>query len=247
MESNISNEVLLDSIKELTAKIDRVLKEKSPKSLYQSELTNELNTSLSSAFNEYPEISFNKKDGYYANEYADLNRIMVKMRPILSKYGLSVTNRTILSESGETILETRIWHASGQWIESRARFIPSKNDAQTYASAMLHLTRMQVCAILNITVRDNPDDDNAIKQMASAREIIARASLGPSYDPKKESYSPITKEQIEELEIALEGMSEFRNEILDAYRIQSLADLPKSKYRAAITRIREIKTAMGKS
>lgn len=242
METSVSNEALFKSIEELTKKIDQITKESFYKTSYQSKETSELNTSLASAFQEYPAIYFNRQDGYFKNQYADLDKIMAKIRPVLAKHGLCVTNRTILNAEGETVLETRIWHSSGQWMETRARLIPTKNDAHTYASALLHLTRLQIMSILNVTIADNPDDDNAEMQMASARQILAKGtSSNRNYSPKKESSEPITREQLEELEYELQNCPEFVEEIMDTYRIQSLADLPKSKYRTAITRTREIK------
>jgi len=247
MESNISNETLLKSIEELTKKIDKINKEKPYSKSYQSQQTNELNASLAKTFSEYPQIKYNRKDSYFGNDYADLDLILTNMRPLLSKNDLSITTRTIILDSGETILETRLWHSSGQWIESRARLLPSKNDTQTYSSALMHLTRTQIMAILSITVINNPDDDNAVRQMASAREIIARAASGANvYDSKKESFEPISKDQVAEIENEMVNLDDFRSEILDAYRIQSITDLPKSKYRTALNRIREIKNKLGR-
>ncbi len=76
--------------------------------------------------------------------------------------------------------------------------------------------------------------------MVDAREIIAK---GPSnkYNPKEQSYETITKEQLEELELELQGYPDIAEEVLSKMRLQSLADLPKSKFQVSVQRIREIK------
>jgi hypothetical protein len=43
------------------------------------------------------------------------------------------------------------------------------------------------------------------------------------------------------MEYELAQYDDIAEQVLDGLRIQSIADIPKSKYRAAITRIREIK------
>ena len=80
--------------------------------------------------------------------------------------------------------------------------------------------------------------------MISNREVIAKGtSLNTKYNPREQSYEPITKEQLEELEYELASWEDIAELVLDGLHIQSLSDMPKSKYLASITRIREIKRA----
>lgn len=93
-----------------------------------------------------------------------------------------------------------------------------------------------------IGVATSDEDDDGEIAMAEARDIIAKGPrLNTKYDPKLESYETITKEQLEELEYELKRCPDLAEEIMDGLKIQSLADMPKSKYMISITRIREIK------
>lgn len=95
-------------------------------------------------------------------------------------------------------------------------------------------------AILGITVAHDPSDDDAEVAMIQHRDIIAK---GPSnkYNPKDQSHETITREQIEELEYELAEVPDLAEHVLDKLQIQSLADMPKSKYMVSLQRIRELK------
>ena len=237
MEVDAKN--IREEIKELKRLIKNVLDIAS--SNYESRETAELNTALAKAYSEYSPITYNRINPYYKSEYADLEVIMDMVRPILAKNGLVVTQRTLLEVSGTTILQTRLWHSTGQWIESRARIIPSKNDYHTYGSAMSYMKRYQIMAMLNITVTDDIADDDAELQQASSKEIFSKGTaLNTKYNPKHESQETITKEQLEELTYELKNYDDLAEDIMDTFRLQSLADMPKSKYMSSMERIRKI-------
>lgn len=207
---------------------------------YSSETTLELDAALAKAQGEYPQIGYNKENPYFKSGYATLDHIMVRIRPILAKNGISMIQQRRYSEDGEMMLHTILKHSSGQWIESRSRVLPPKNDMQTLGSTLSYLKRYDAMALLGVTVSEDPSDDDGEVAMIDARHVVAK---GPSnkYNPKQESSQVITKEQLEQLEYELAEVPDLAEEVMDKLHIQSLADLPKSKYQVTITRIREIK------
>lgn len=208
---------------------------------YESDDIKELAIALSKAQGEYPRIHCNRENPYFKSQYADLDSIMVVVRPVLSKNGLSITQQTIISPEGATILHTRLRHGA-QWVESRTRIVPPKNDMQSYSSTLTYMKRNSALTLLGITVSNDKADDDAEVAMADAREIIAKGpSQANKYDPRKESTESVTKEQLEELEYELSQYPDIAEEVMDKMKIQSLADLPKSRYAISIQRIREIK------
>lgn len=244
MESNTLNvnetKTLLQAIERLDAKVSSLVS-RNLEDPYESKDTKDLNAAMAKAYLEYPVIGANRQNSYFKDDYADLNVIMTKIRPILAKHGLTLVQRTIINNDGVTMLHSRIWHTSGQWIETRARVIPTKNDPRTYASLLSYMKRYQAMAILNITVVDDVNDDDAELEMAHTREVLAKGtSKNKNYKQKEESHQTISKEQLEELEYELAEYIDIAEMLMDAYRIQTLADLPKSKYRVAITKAREI-------
>lgn len=207
---------------------------------YQSQSLKNLAPAFSKAQSEYKNAEYNRENPYFKSQYADLYTILKAVKPALAKNGLSFFQFTKIFESGPTVLHTRLMHSSGEWVETRARILPTKNDAQSYGSTLTYQRRYSAMTVLGITPTDDVTDDDAEVAMIDSRHIIAK---GPSnkYNPKKQSSETITKEQLEELEYELQQYSDIAEEVLDKLHLQSLADLPKSKFLVSIKRIREIK------
>lgn len=200
----------------------------------------ELFSDLAKAQAEMPIADLNNQNRYFKTDYADLKSLVGCARPSLTKYGLCVTQDILYHDNGQSILYTRLGHTSGQFIESRMAINPPKNDIQTLTSYLASLKRLAYGSLIGVVTNDE-DDDGEIA-MISAREVIAK---GPSainkYNPKEQSFETITKEQLDELEYELAEYPDLAEEILDRLRLQSLADLPKSKYTITRKRIMEIK------
>lgn len=226
---------LCDIINKLSAKIEKLT---SINNTYKSTETKDLYAALSKAQGEMQVASLNKQNPYFKSRYADFSEIVKASRPSLSKNGLSVIQQICITDDGQSMLHTLLAHASGQWIESRMRVIPPKNDIQSISSYITYLKRLCYASLIGVAVGDE-DDDGEIA-MSQARQIIAK---GPSnaYNPKDQSYETITKEQLEELEYELAEMPDYAEEILDGFKLQSLADLPKTKYHVTVNRVRQIK------
>jgi len=243
-------ESFLDQLNYLKA-LDQLINEKVADKLnmasrdpYESVDTKDINTALAKAQGEFPGIGYNKENPYFKNKYSDMDIIVKTVRPCLAKNGLSVTQQTVINEAGATILITRLRHNSGQWIETRARILPAKNDAQSYASALTYMKRYSFMALLNITTSDDPTDDDAERAVYDLRGAKSKGvALNTKYNPKEQDGETVTKEQLDEIEYELANYDDIAEMVLDGLKIQSLADMPKNKYMAAINRIRSIKNA----
>jgi len=225
----------------LSKKVEDLFKKlPQPEDPYQSSSLKNFAPAFAKAQAEYKAVEYNRENPYYKSQYADLYTILKAVRPALTKNGISFSQYTKITETGPTVLHTRLIHSSGEWIETRARILPTKNDAQTYGSTLTYQRRYSAMAILGIAPTDDITDDDAEVAMVESRDIIAK---GPSnkYNPKKQSKETITKEQIEELEYELQQYPDLADEILEKMHLQSLADMPKNKFLIAIKRIREIK------
>jgi hypothetical protein len=245
-----SRETFLTQLKFLKALDDHISKKVServkslPPDPYESDKTEKIHEALAKAQGEFKPIGYNKENPYFKNKYADFDSIVKITRPALAKNGLSVTQQTVLHDTGSTVLVTRLRHNSGQWIETRARIVPTKNDAQSYASALTYMKRYSFMALLNITTSDDTSDDDAERVMYDVRTTKAKGvALNTKYNPKEQSSMVITKEQLDELEYELGDYDDIADMVLEGLKIQSLADMPKDKYLASVTRIREIKNA----
>jgi len=239
MDSNIIEEnlnIILNEIMEIKSKM--VISGEEP---YESPKTEELNTALAKASLEFPKILVNRQNPYLASGYSDLHEIMCKIRPILGSNGLHITQRIKLKDS-TTILATRLWHSSGQWIESRVLIIPSKNTIEAYGSNLNSMKRFEAMDMLGLTVSNDPFDDDGECDMEIANELAeGGAKLKALYNKKEESYAVINNTQYLELMKELDKDEYLAEEMLDKLHIKSLRELPESRFAPTINRIREIK------
>jgi len=233
----IDNYKLINSLLEEEKQKDRARRPREP---YNSIEVAELYTALAKAQGEYQTVVFNRTNPYLDLQYADLCNLIKATRPALTKYGLAVTQFIETPDDGSTILHTRLLHSSGQWMETRQRILPVKNDVAAFESTLNSQKRFSYMALVGIVPVDDPGDDDGEMAMVRSNEYIAR---GPSekLNPKKQSMNVIAKHELEELETELRDFPNIAEDLLDRLRLQSLADLPASQYRTTLIRIRKIK------
>ena len=208
----------------------------------QSDCLNELFTALAKAQSDMATAGLNHTNPYFKSKYADFAEIVRASRPSLTKNGLSVIQQILPNDDGQLILHTILGHISGQWIETRVRIIPAKNDIQSLASYITYMKRYCYASLVGV-VAANEDDDGE-RAMVESRDVMAKGvALNTKYNPKEESSETITREQMEEVEYELAEYPDIAEQVLDGLKIQSLADMPKSKYHNSLRRIREIKNA----
>lgn len=227
----------MTTIEDLNKKLDEILE------LFHCQKTEhnqQLNEALSKAQAEMDIATASKLNKYYQDHFADLADVVKASRPALTKYGLSVTQSTSRNDEGQTILTTTLRHCSGQSIASEMVITPPKSDLRTLNS---HMTMLKRIAYGNITgvVCYGDDDDAEISTDIYRTKQNLKPQVTKKYDPREESYEVISKEQLEELEYELEEFPDIIDDIYDGLNITSLADMPKSKYRNSINRIRRIK------
>ena len=226
---------ILEAIETLSKKIEALNGKSEQKS--ESDKLDLLFTALAKAQSEMPIAGLTSTNPYFKSKYADLAEFVRASRPYLTKNGLTVVQK-IISDDGPSILYTKLGHSSGQWLESRMRIVPPKNDIQTLGSYITYLKRYSYASLVGV-VSGQEDDDGEIA-MVNTRDVIAK---GPSikYNPKDQSFDTITREQLDEMEYELSEYPDIADQVLNGLQIQSLADCPKSKYQVSMTRIREIK------
>lgn len=133
----------------------------------------ELAKALSKFQSELAQPKLNKevKAGAYKFKYADLANCYAAAKPIIGKYGLSVTHITT-----PTHLLTILLHESGEWLKSELPL----NTAQAYqqlGSAITYLKRYSYCAILGICADDDDDANMAQGTGVITGPIAPKANL----------------------------------------------------------------------
>lgn len=202
---------------------------------FQSDQLNELGLALAKAQGEMLIAGKDHKNPFFKSNYADFATIVRASRPSLTKYGLSVIQRVFTNENGIEMLHTMLLHSSGQYIESRVRIAPVKQDAQSLGSCITYLKRYCYAAMVGVTAADEDDDGEAAS--SHGKDVSSK-----QYPAPKQNNEPISLDQLSELEYALKDHPDICEQVLTGLKIQSLADMPKSKYRSSLDRIQEIKS-----
>ncbi len=134
-----------------------------------------------------------KKDAtnpFYKSRYATLDTIWETIRKPLSENGLSVA-QTMDIENGKDVLNTTLYHTSGEWISGMQSVNPVKDDPQSLGSAISYARRYSLSALLGV-VADEDDDANI------ATKLEAKSDK-PKAEPKsmEKPVSPETPQKNE--------------------------------------------------
>lgn len=233
----METEKILQAIEQLFIEI------KSHKDATRSYSLNQLFAALAKAQGEMEVAGKKSTNPYFKAKYADMAEIVRASRPYLSKYGLSVMQQIVSNIDGGSVLNTILAHASGEWISSQMRILPPKADVQTLGSYITFLRRYAYAALVGIV--SSEEDDDGETAVATERDLFAKGAAD-NYKAKNESFDRVSKDQLDELEYELVNYPDIAEEVLTKMQIQSLADLPKSKFRGSIERIRAIKALRNK-
>jgi hypothetical protein len=136
-----------------------------------SEQTNELFTALAKAQGELSNVLVDAKNPHFKNEYATLDSLLEKIRPIFSKNGLALI-QVPLCENDKHFLETMVTHSSGQFYSSTMALICSKNDMQQLGSAMTYARRYMAEGAAGVTKTQDDDAEGATVQDAKPKDPV---------------------------------------------------------------------------
>jgi hypothetical protein len=105
-------------------------------------------------------ITKEKKNTHFKNNYADIADGLDVIRPALSANGLAVTQSTDFDQDrGIFTLHTRIYHISGEWIGSTYP-LPTNGKAQDMGSAITYARRYALFALVGVAATDEDNDGN---------------------------------------------------------------------------------------
>ena len=167
---------IINVIKQLAAQV-ATLKKIEPQPHRSSELK-DLFAALCKAQAEMETAELSSENPFFKTRYADLAAIVKASRPALTKHGLSIIQQIITGDDGNTLLHTMLCHTSGQWVESRVRIVPPKNDVQSIGSYITYLRRYSIAAICGIVSSDDDDGEMAV---AHNRPVQAKPAQAKYY------------------------------------------------------------------
>ena len=123
-----------------------------------SEQTNELVTALAKAQGSLANPTKDARNPHFNSRYADLSGGLNAIREALSVNGLSVIQAPRI-DGDVLMLDTRLSHASGQWIECEYPVCKLGVPQQQIGSAMTYARRYSLFAVVGIAGEDDDGND----------------------------------------------------------------------------------------
>jgi len=139
----------------------------------RSESVKEIATALSNFQGKMTAVKKDSINPFYKSKYASLDTIWETIRKPLSENGLSVS-QTMDVDNDKSVLETTLYHTSGEWISGMQLVNPVKNDPQSLGSAISYARRYSLSALLGL-VSDDDDDANTATKPEPKQEVKAPA------------------------------------------------------------------------
>lgn len=132
-----------------------------------SEKINEIMPALIKAKSEMGKAIRNAENPHFKSAYVTLDAVINAAEPALLKNGVMVIQATEATDTGNTVLHTRLIHTSGQWIGSTYPVHPVKPGPQNEGSALTYARRYGLMGVLNIAPED--DDGNAAQAAVAVK------------------------------------------------------------------------------
>lgn len=142
-----------------------------------------------------------KSGGKYKFKYATFDECVAMVRPILADHELAFTQSIEIGEKGLVVVESRLLHASGQWLCTELVLVPDSDTPQAIGSAATYGRRYAASALLCLASEDDDDANAASGNRADTTKHeppksrpAATTASKPKADPK--APVPMTPEQI---------------------------------------------------
>lgn len=134
-----------------------------------SEAIGELSAALSKAQSELAPAKLNAKNPFFNSTYADLASVWTACRNALSKNGLSVAQGTDVGDKS-VIVETRLMHSSGQWLEGTLSMPLEKSTPQAVGSALTYARRYALAAMVGVAPEGDDDDAEGAERRQAEKQ-----------------------------------------------------------------------------
>jgi hypothetical protein len=134
------------------------------------------------------------KNPHFKSSYVTLEGAIDAVSEALRANGIALLQQTDVTDQG-TILISRLFHESGEWIASRYPVHPVKHDPQGEGSALTYARRYALMSLVGIA----PEDDDGNAATAAANRQSTLQAVG-KVDPKGDAWAGMDGEQREFLE-----------------------------------------------
>jgi len=236
VENNI-NELMLDKLNQILAK----------RSELESEYTDQIATAFAAAQLEYPPYIGPNRDGFFLkSQFTDIAALRTALFPVLAKHGLSFRQYTKRQQDGSLTLISTLSHSSGQFFSSSDTITPENALLRSYGDACKYIRRHQMMALLQCDPFLDENDNDGERQNKEFADTPLQKQKLDAVDLNRHSYMTISPDQIDQIELELDGWPDLARSFFKTYEIQRVADLRRSMFDDAFKQILRIKAEMKK-
>lgn len=133
------------------------------------------------------DVEVKSEKGHYAFKYATLAAIWEVIRQPLAENGLAVVQfPTVDTAKGVVTVETRIVHASGEWLSSTCELRVAQSTPQGVGAVISYARRYGLSAMLGVT----QDDENEEQALEDMRHQPPETRPPPPPPPPRQSERP---------------------------------------------------------
>ena len=122
----------------------------------RSESIKELVSALAKAQGQMQGAEKKSENPFFKKPYADIASVWETCRQPLSQNGLAVIQTTEPTDDHTVCLITTLAHSSGEWVSSKLKMKPVKDDPQGIGSCITYARRYSLMAMVGIA----PEDDD---------------------------------------------------------------------------------------
>lgn len=170
---------------------------------------------------------------HFRSKYSDLFDIVESYREAFKLHGLAIIQGAAYKQEG-WVLETRLIHKSGEWIESDFPILAKDNSAQAIGSAVSYAKRYALAAITNTASVDEDDDGNK----ASGIKPVNTSYSTPKVAPVKSDGLIIYEMLTNELGLSDKECKDF---LINNANKDSFKNITKADYQKLLSAIDEYK------
>jgi hypothetical protein len=131
-----------------------------------------------------------KSGGSYSFDYADLASVLDVVKPALAKHGIAVVQAAGI-EGDRVTVETRLLHASGEWLESTLAMKPDDLSPQKIGSAVTYARRYALSSMVGVASEEDDDGNGA---QGNNAETKGRAATKPVESKRPGRTAPASPE-----------------------------------------------------
>lgn len=209
---------------------------------HKSTELNEIFSALAQAQGEIKVAVKDSANPFFKSKYANLQSVVESARPSLAKYGLSVTQFVDQDDTGHECLSTMLCHKSGQWILSRMRINPVKQDPQSLGSCITYLRRYMFASIVGVYDGFEDDDGNDASTESPIINIPSReyTSIPAPIKEVQQSFDGgdlVSEKQVKFISFQIGQNRELLHHVLQKYGIQNIQSMKKSDAQHALAYI----------